>query len=74
MQIKRLTITLPARLKNTAHHDARAIAEAMAQALYNNGGQVSELTVLGHGQNGLALAQRVGAKLPKPKGGTGHGG
>lgn len=74
MQIKRLTIILPPRLKNTAHHDARSITEALAQALYNNGGQLSKLTVPGHGQNGLALAQRVGASLPKPKGVTDHGG
>ena len=79
MRIKRLTITLPPRMKHTAQHDARAIGEAMAQALYAGGGQVSEVTVPGHGQNGLALAQRVSAAIPKSngpktKGGSGHGG
>ncbi len=74
MQIKRLTLSLPPRMKHSAHHDARTIAEALAQALYANGGQLSELTVPGHGQDALALAQRVGAALPKPKGGSGHGG
>jgi hypothetical protein len=74
MQIKRLSLTLPPGMKHTAQHDARAIAEAVARALYDNGGQVSEVNISGHGQNGLALAQRVGAALPRPKGGNGHGG
>ena len=74
MHIRRLTITLPARMKHTAHHDARAIAEAVAQALHANGGEVRDITVPGRGQSGLTLATRVGAALPKPRGGQGHGG
>ena len=75
MRIKRLRITLPARLKDTASHDARAIAEAAAQALWENGGQAATVTLAGQGQRGAALAQRVGLALPRgSKGGTGHGG
>lgn len=75
MRIRRLQITLPARLRDTAHHDARAIAEAAAQALWENGGQAGTVTLAGQGQRGALLAQRVGLALPRgTRGGTGHGG
>ncbi len=74
MHIRRLTITLPARMKHGAHHEARAIGEAIAQALHANGGEARDIALPGHGQSGLTLAARVGAALPKPRGGQGHGG
>ncbi|MCJ9429317.1 hypothetical protein [Kordiimonas marina] len=73
MRVKRLTVRLPVRLKGTAHHDARRIGEAVAEALWKNGGQGGTITVPGHGQSGPALAVRVGAALPKARGGKGHG-
>ncbi len=73
MRIKRLTLTLPARMKDTAHHDARAIADAVARQVHKNGGQVAAVSLRGHGHTGSVLAQRVGAALPKGTGGHGHG-
>jgi hypothetical protein len=64
MKIRRLTLTLPARMKDTAHHDARAIAEAVAQGLHKNGGQTVPITLQGHGQTASVLATRAAAKLP----------
>jgi hypothetical protein len=73
MQIKRFTITLPARMKHTAHLDARVIAEAIAQAAYANGGQVDAINIPGHGHSSHVLASRVTAAIPKAKGGNSHG-
>lgn len=75
MRIRRIQITLPARLKDSAQHEARAIAGAAAQALWDNGGQAAPVTLAGQGQRGALLAQRVALALPRaPKGGSGHGG
>lgn len=74
MRIRRLTIRLPQRMKDTAQHDARAIGEVVAQALWENGGQAATVNIPGQGQRGALLAQRVGAALPKGKvGGKGNG-
>lgn len=73
MKIRRLTITLPSRLKHTAQHDARRIGEAVAEAVWNNGGKAEAVNLPGHGQEGYALSQRVGAALPRGKRGSGHG-
>lgn len=64
MKIRRLTLTLPARMKHTAQHDARAIAEAVGAALHDNGGQTGPVTLHGQGQTGTVLAQRAAAALP----------
>lgn len=74
MRIRRLQITLPARMKDTAHHDARALAEAVAQATWKTGGIDAPVTLAGQGHSGALLAQRVGLALSKGKGGTGNGG
>ncbi len=71
MKIRRLTLRLPARMKATAHHDARVIAEAVGKALYENGGQASPVQLNGHGQAGSVLATRAAASLAK---GGKHGG
>ncbi len=73
MRVKRLKIILPPGLKDTAQHDARLIGEAVANALWENGGKAGPVTVSGLGQRGHVLAQRVGAALPRGKGGGGHG-
>ncbi|MCP5073790.1 MAG: hypothetical protein GY947_10915 [Rhodobacteraceae bacterium] len=67
MRIKRLRITLPAHLKDTAHHDARAIAEAVGQALSGHSQDTGPATVnlQGHGQSGAVLASQVGSQLSK---------
>jgi hypothetical protein len=64
MKIRRLTLTLPARMKATAHHDARTIAEAVANALHDNGGQTGPVTLPGHGHSSTVLASRAAAALP----------
>lgn len=69
--IRRLALTLPASMKGTAQHDARRIAEALGQKLYENGGQHASIQIEGHGQASLQLAGRVAAALPK---GGRHGG
>lgn len=71
MRIRRLRLSLPARMKATAHHDARAIGEAVAQALHDNGGQATTVTLSGHGQNSTVIATRVASALPP---GGKHGG
>ncbi|MBK0327771.1 hypothetical protein I5535_10750 [Rhodobacteraceae bacterium F11138] len=65
MRIHRLTLTLPARLKDTAHHDARRIAEALAQELHARDSAPDKIQISGQGQTGAVLAQRVALALPK---------
>ncbi len=65
MRLRRLTLTLPARMKDTAHHDARRIAEALARELHGRDAAPGRVTIAGHGQTGAALAQRVALALPK---------
>ena len=66
MKIRRLRIILPARMKHTAHHDARLIAERLATRLYQTGSDQREFTVTGNGQSantlGLHLSQAVRGK------------
>ncbi len=66
MKIKRLRITLPARMKATAHHDARLIAERLAERIHQTGSDQRDFTVTGRGQSantlGLHLAQSVRGK------------
>lgn len=71
MKIRRLTLTLPARMKHTAQYDARAIAEAVGRALHDNPGQAGPITLQGHGQTGTVLATRAASALPT---GGKHGG
>ncbi len=65
MRIRRLTLALPARLKDTAHHDARLIAEALARELHSRDTVPDRVQIAGHGQTGAVLAQRVALALPK---------
>lgn len=74
MRVKRLKIILPSHLKDTAQHDARLIGEAVANALWENGGEAGPVTINGLGQRGHVLAQRVGVALPRGKRGGSHGG
>lgn len=65
MRLRRLTLKLPASMKDTAHHDARAIAQSIALQLHKNGGAASDVTLQGHGQSAALLAQRVAGMMPK---------
>ena len=65
MRIRRVTLTLPARMKGTAAHDARAIGEALGRALHDSGGETTSITLEGHGQSGSVLAVRVAAAGPR---------
>ncbi|WP_147127628.1 hypothetical protein [Shimia ponticola] len=67
MRIKRLKLTLPAHLANTAGHDARAIGEAIAQEIAKGGTPPTQITA--KGQTGAQIAQSVTMQMPR-KGGT----
>ncbi|MEP3346263.1 MAG: hypothetical protein ABJN34_00170 [Litoreibacter sp.] len=69
MKLKRLTLKLPASMANTAPHDARAIAQAVGEALAKGASPDGPVHINSHGQNGSVLASQVGAGL---KGGR-HG-
>lgn len=65
MRIRRLTLTLPAHLKDTAPHDARRIAEALAHEAYAQGACPASIAIAGRGESGAVLAQRVASRVPK---------
>lgn len=63
MKIKRLRLVLPARMKNTAHHDARLIAEQLSERLHQTGSDQREITLNGRGQNAATLSLRVSQSI-----------
>lgn len=73
MKIRRITLRLPAHLRHTAEHDARAVAEAMARELAGreNPPATLQIDLRGQHQTGAALAAQ--AAMGARKGG-GHGG
>lgn len=73
MIIRRLTLTLPARLRPAAAQDARTIAEAVARALPEAASarpDTLRVVVEGRGQSAAALAAAAAAGLA---GGGRHG-
>ncbi|WP_281857226.1 hypothetical protein [Litoreibacter halocynthiae] len=70
MKLKRLTVKLPASMTATASHDARAIAEAVGQALAKGAQPNGPITIQSHGQRGAVLASQVTSGL---KGGRNGG-
>lgn len=66
-RIRRMTLTLPPRLRGVAEHEARRIAEAAAERIA--AGAVGEaprnvtVEIEGHGRRGHGLAQAVGGRL-----------
>ena len=72
VRIRRIRLVLPARMKATAVHDARAIAEAAGEALAGAapGEGPGRIEVPGRGLTGAVLAGQVGLAL---KGGGRHG-
>ena len=71
MKINRLKIVLPARMKATAHHDARRIAEQLAERMYQTGSDQREVKVNGAGQGANEIGLRVSGAV-RGKGGS-HG-
>lgn len=71
MRIRRMRLTLPARLKPVAAHEARRLAEAIAVDLAGQKppAPVLHATVPGSGLSGHALAAAVLRALPR-KGGA----
>lgn len=69
MKLKRLTVKLPASMASTASHDARAIAQAVGEALARGAQPNGPITIQSHGQRGAVLASQVTTGL---KGGR-HG-
>ena len=69
VRIRRIRLVLPARMKATAVHDARAIAEAAGEALAR-GGAAGRIEVPGRGLTGTVLAGQVGLAM---KAGGRHG-
>ncbi|MEP3846887.1 MAG: hypothetical protein ABJM43_16240 [Paracoccaceae bacterium] len=65
INVRRISLRLPASMKNTAEHDARKIAEAMGYRLSENGGQAVSVQIDGHGQSGAQLATRAAMSLPQ---------
>lgn len=63
MRIRRMTIRLPARLRGTAEHDARRIAQAVAERMGGDLPQRMSVDVKGQGASGHALAQAVGRRV-----------
>ncbi len=70
VRIRRIRLVLPARMKASAVHDARAIAEAAGEALSQGGAGPARVEVPGRGLTGAVLAGQVGLAL---KGGGRHG-
>ena len=68
MRIRRLRLRLPPRLRATAQHDARLIANAVAEQLAGQSGAppVRQLRLSGDGAPAQALAQRVRALVAGP--------
>lgn len=73
MIIRRITLRLPAHLRQTAEHDARAIAESLALSLAERGGAQGKmrLELPSQGRSGPVLAAALAGRVTK---GGGHGG
>ncbi|MGX9357431.1 hypothetical protein ACS3SW_20310 [Roseobacteraceae bacterium S113] len=73
MKITRLSLTLPAHLAGTAHHDARQIAEAMAREIARGATPPAQITA--QGRTGAQIAQSITAQMPRSpsKGGSQNG-
>jgi acetyl-CoA carboxylase alpha subunit len=63
MRIKRLTITLPNRLRGSAEQQARQIAQAVAEQVDTKTSHQLSVELDGHGASGPALANAVGSRL-----------
>lgn len=73
MRVKRMTITLPPRLRHLAEHEARLIAQQAAEQLARGGGQGGNIQVElpGNGLSGHSLAHSVARGIGSKIGGRG---
>jgi len=71
MHIKRLTLTLPSRLRDHADSQARLIAQAIAERLGEHAPGRLRIELNDNGSSHRALAEAVGARFGE---GTGCGG
>lgn len=69
MHIRRLTLTLPARMRGTAERDARLIAQGIAERLGPDAAPNLTLTLQGSGAPGHAVAQQVATRIGSKTGG-----
>ena len=63
MRIRRLTVRLPARLRGTAEHEARRIAQAVAERLDGEQPKQLRVDVSAPGASGHGLADAVGRRV-----------
>ena len=71
MRIRRIRLVLPPRFRATAEHDARMIANALAERLAAGDGTVPrQVTISGAGATGRALATRAAAQLGPAQAGS----
>ncbi|MEX2520671.1 MAG: hypothetical protein WD969_15210 [Paracoccaceae bacterium] len=63
MRIRRMTITLPPRLRGMAEHQARLIAQQAAERLAAGAPARIDVAVEGRGAAGHGLAEMVGGRL-----------
>lgn len=68
--IRRLKITLPARMAGIAPHAAREIAERMVDATYDTGLTDGVVTLQDSGQTPAQIGLSVAQRLAKPGGTT----
>jgi len=59
MRIRRMTVVMPARLRHTAAHEARRIAQAAAEQLIDGAPRKMQVDIEGRGQSGHGLAASV---------------
>lgn len=62
-RIRRMTVTLPPRLRHLAEHEARRIAREAAAQLGDDAPRRLSVTVEGRGTSGHGLAAAVGRSL-----------
>ncbi len=74
MHIKRLTLTLPARFKHSAHLDAKKIAQAIALQLTSqrpDADQSLNIALTDQGQSSASLAQQAAGQVAAQTKGNG---
>jgi len=72
MRINRMTVVLPARLRGTAEHEARRVAEeACARLSQETAAGHVRIEVTGNGLSGHALVGAVGRAIAARSGGRG---
>ncbi|MEM7271370.1 MAG: hypothetical protein AAF401_19215 [Pseudomonadota bacterium] len=63
MRIKRITVTLPPRLRHVAEREARLIAQQAAEQLGDNAPSHISVEMPSHGGAGHGLATQIGGRI-----------